>query len=66
MLECQQLYALLKNKQILPGRMDFMKNPTNAIVSTRQISKQLQSVYSDPTLCQQYAWWILEAITKKK
>jgi len=45
--------------------MNFMKNPTDIITSTRQISKQLQSIYPDPTLCQQYAWWILEAITKK-
>jgi len=42
-----------------------MKNPTDVIASTRQISKQLQSIYPDSTLCQQYAWWILEAITKK-
>lgn len=45
--------------------MDFMKNPTDVIASTRQISKQLESIYQDPTLCQQYAWWVLEAITKK-
>jgi len=42
-----------------------MKKIIDVIVSIRQISKQLQSVYSDPTLCQQYAWWILEAIIKK-
>jgi len=42
-----------------------MKKTIDLIVLTRQISKQLQSVYSDPTLCQQYAWWTLEAIIKK-
>jgi len=41
-----------------------MKNP-DVIAATRQISKQLQTIYADPILCQQYAWWILEAITKK-
>ncbi len=42
-----------------------MKKTIDIIALTRQMSKQLQSVYSDPTLCQQYAWWILEAIIKK-
>ena len=45
--------------------MDFMKKAIDVIVLIQQISKQLQLVYSDPTLCQQYAWWILEAIIKK-
>jgi len=42
-----------------------MKKTIDIVVLTRQISKQLQSVYSDSILCQQYAWWILEAIIKK-
>jgi len=42
-----------------------MKKTVDVIALTRQISKQLQSVYSDPTLCKQYAWWTLEAIIKK-
>ena len=42
-----------------------MKKTVDVIVLIQQISKQLQLVYSDPTLCQQYSWWILEAIIKK-
>jgi len=42
-----------------------VKKTIDVIVLTRQISKQLQLVYADHTLCQQYAWWILEAIIKK-
>ena len=45
--------------------MGFMKKAIDVIVLIQQISKQLQSVYSDFTLCQQYAWWIFEAIIKK-
>jgi len=42
-----------------------MKKTIDVIALTRQISKQLQSVYPDSILCQQYSWWILEAIVKK-
>jgi len=30
------------------------------------IEKKLGEKYDDPTLCQQYSWWILEALTGKK
>ncbi len=31
-----------------------------------QISQQLLTAYKDPILCEQYAWWIIEAVTGKK
>ena len=31
----------------------------------KEMSDQLKVSYADPTLSQQYAWWLLEAITKK-
>lgn len=41
--------------------------PKKTVISViHEIEKQLESVYDDPTLCRQYAWWLLEAITKKK
>lgn len=30
------------------------------------IAHKLHQIYKDPVLCEQYAWWILEAITCKK
>ncbi len=32
----------------------------------RSISNELQKKYKNQTLCIQYAWWVLEAITQKK
>jgi len=32
----------------------------------KEIEKKLQARYTDQTLCNQYAWWIVEAITKKE
>lgn len=43
----------------------MLLNNMNIIKVIQQLSKQLSSAYQDSTLCQQYAWWILEAITKK-
>lgn len=31
----------------------------------QELSERLSSVYQDPILCTQYAWWTLEAITQK-
>lgn len=36
------------------------------IAFAEQIANKLKSVYDDPTLRNQYAWWILEAILEKK
>ena len=32
----------------------------------QQISQALRARYDDPQLCDQYAWWMLLAITKKE
>ena len=32
---------------------------------SKKIEKQLQSRYQDATLCNQYAWWMIEAVTGK-
>jgi len=32
----------------------------------RDIEHRLQAIYEDKTLCNQYAWWMIEAITGKK
>jgi release factor glutamine methyltransferase len=45
--------------------MNMTKHAIDVVKVIQQISKQLQSAYKDSILCQQYAWWILEAITKK-
>lgn len=31
----------------------------------RDIEQQLLTIYDDATLCRQYAWWLLEALTKQ-
>ena len=31
----------------------------------KMIREQLSAIYSDDTLCQQYAWWILQAVCEK-
>lgn len=33
------------------------------ITLIHEIERQLRTIYDDPTLCRQYAWWILENIT---
>ena len=30
------------------------------------VAEQLATKYQNETLCTQYAWWVLEAITQKK
>jgi len=35
-----------------------------AITFVQEIEQQLKTVYKDSTLCRQYAWWILEEITR--
>ncbi|TET06461.1 peptide chain release factor N(5)-glutamine methyltransferase [Candidatus Dependentiae bacterium] len=37
-----------------------------AITFIHEIERQLRTIYEDPTLCRQYAWWILEEITHHK
>lgn len=37
----------------------------DATALIKEMSDQLKVIYDDPTLSQQYAWWLLEAITKK-
>ncbi len=42
-----------------------MKENTSIISLIHEIEQQLQQVYDELTLCRQYAWWMLEAITQK-
>ena len=42
-----------------------MKNITNSLALIAEIKNRLLSVYPDPELCQQYAWWTLQAITDR-
>jgi release factor glutamine methyltransferase len=42
-----------------------MKQPTTITSLLAHIDAQLRTLYSDPVLCEQYAWWTLEAITGK-
>ncbi len=37
----------------------------NVTAFAKKLSKKLESVYQDTTLCHQYAWWILETIIKQ-
>src|SRR5437762_3036031 len=37
----------------------------NALNYIQKISSQLIAEYTDPTLCQQYAWWLLQALYNK-
>lgn len=37
----------------------------NILSLAREIEKSLSQIYDDATACQQYAWWILQAITGK-
>ena len=39
--------------------------PANPVFVQRSIEKKLGEKYQDKTLCSQYAWWLLEALTKK-
>jgi len=41
-----------------------MSRTDNAITFIHEIEQQLHTIYEDPTLCRQYAWWILEDITR--
>ena len=36
------------------------------VLFSKEIEKQLHERYQDPTLCNQYAWWMIEAITNKE
>jgi release factor glutamine methyltransferase len=36
------------------------------ITFIHEIERQLRTIYEDPILCRQYAWWILEEITHHK
>lgn len=42
-----------------------MKQPISISTLFSNIDAQLRAVYSDPILCEQYAWWTLEAVTGK-
>jgi len=37
----------------------------DVILLSKEIEKQLHARYQDPTLCNQYAWWMIEAVTGK-
>lgn len=37
----------------------------NALNYIKQISSQLSAEYRDPSLCQHYAWWLLQALCNK-
>jgi len=39
------------------GRQD------QAIIIVKEIEKKLNTIYDDPILCRQYAWWLLEEVT---
>lgn len=43
-----------------------MRRIDKAIILIHEIERQLRTVYDDPTLCRQYAWWIIEEITKQQ
>lgn len=40
-----------------------MKQPTTITTLIIDINTQLRTVYPDPILCEQYSWWLLQAIT---
>lgn len=42
-----------------------MKQPTPIATLITEINTQLHTSFSDSTLCEQYSWWMLEAITGK-
>jgi len=46
--------------------MDFIMKKRNVVTLAREIEKKLLPRYNNPVLCNQYAWWMIEAITKKK
>lgn len=43
-----------------------MHKEKSVITFIKEIEQSLQTIYPDATLCRQYAWWIIEAITQKK
>ena len=43
-----------------------MSKKETAIDYIASIEKRLSSLYNDPTLCRQYAWWILQEIVGQK
>lgn len=40
-----------------------MKQPNSIATFITDITSQLRTVYPDPILCEQYSWWMVEAIT---
>ncbi len=42
-----------------------MKKIKNNLALIAEIQKKLLAIYDDPALCQQYAWWTLQAITNR-
>src|SRR5688500_7130222 len=42
-----------------------MNTPYDLSYYINDIQCRLQPIYADTTLCQQYAWWILQAICQK-
>lgn len=43
-----------------------MQKTTQIASLITDIEQQILTLYDDPTLCRQYAWWTVEAITDKK